>query len=174
MKKIITFFVIISLPILASRAAESNFSTGVIDYGIVVRDIDKSVAFYESIGFVELTSFEVPGDITGGAGLTDGKSLNVTMMSASGDDTDTKVKLMELPGKHKKQDQAFIDSTYGMSYQTLFVNDISATVKTLKEHKIKILAKGPVDLTGAGFADIFLLLIRDPDGNIIEFVGPKL
>ena len=39
---------------------------------------------------------------------------------------------------------------------------------------IKILAKGPVDLTPVGFTGVFLILIRDPDGNIIEFVGPKL
>jgi len=153
---------------------DSNFSTGVIDYGIIVRDIDKSVEFYKSIGFVELTTFGVPADITGDAGLTNYKELKVVMMSASGDEADTKVKLMELPGKHKKQDQTFIDSTYGMSYQTLFVKDISATVKTLKENDIDIMAKGPVDLTGAGFTDVYLLLIRDPDGNIIEFVGPKL
>jgi catechol 2,3-dioxygenase-like lactoylglutathione lyase family enzyme len=32
----------------------------------------------------------------------------------------------------------------------------------------------PVDLTPVGFTGVFLILIRDPDGNIIEFVGPKL
>jgi catechol 2,3-dioxygenase-like lactoylglutathione lyase family enzyme/streptogramin lyase len=164
----------VKLPVKAEIEADSNFSTGVIDYGIVVRDIKKSVDFYKSIGFVETTSFEVGGDIAGDAGLSDYRALKVHMMSATGSETDTKVKLMELPGSHKSQDQAFIDSTYGMSYQTLFVKDISSTVRNLKEHKIKILAKGPVDLTDAGFTDTYLLLVRDPDGNIIEFVGPKL
>ncbi len=56
----------------------------------------------------------------------------------------------------------------------MFVKDINATVKMLKKNDITIMAKGPVDLTGAGFTDVFLILIRDPDGNIIEFVGPKL
>ena len=37
MKKLITFLTFTCLPILSSNAAESNFSTGVIDYGIVVK-----------------------------------------------------------------------------------------------------------------------------------------
>lgn len=174
MKTLITLLAFVSLSILARSESANNYSTGVIDYGIIVRDIEKSVSFYESIGLVKLTEFGVPAKITGDAGLTDYKELAVVMMSASGDEADTKIKLMQLPGKHKKQDQKYIDSTYGMSYQTLFVKDMNATVKNLEENDIAILAKGPVDLTGAGFTDVFLTLIRDPDGNIIEFVGPKL
>ncbi len=174
MKTLITLLAFLSLSILARSESENNYVTGVIDYGIIVRDIEKSVSFYESIGLVKINQFGVPAKLTGDAGLTDYKALDVVMMSASGDDTDTKIKLMQLPGKHKKQDQTYIDSTFGMSYQTLFVKDINATVKTLKQNDIAIMAKGPVDLTSAGFTDVFLILIRDPDGNIIEFVGPKL
>ena len=174
MKTLITLLAFVSLSVLARSESANNYVTGVIDYGIIVKDIDKSVSFYESIGLVQINRFGVSAKLTGDAGLTDYKELDVVMMSASGDDTDTKIKLMQLPGKHKKQDQEYIDSTFGMSYQTLFVKDINATVKTLKKNKIAIMAKGPVDLTDAGFAGAFLILIRDPDGNIIEFVGPKL
>ena len=173
MKLFIAIVAFVTLSALARSESTNNFSTGVIDYGIIVRDIEKSVEFYESIGFSKLTSFSVPAQISGDSGLTDDKELNVVMMTATGKDTDTKVKLMQVPGKHKKQDQAFIDSTYGMSYQTLFVTDMNVTVKMLAENNINILAKGPVDLTEAGFEGIYLALIRDPDGNIIEFVGPK-
>lgn len=174
MKTLITLLAFVSLSLLARSESANNYATGVIDYGIIVKNLDKSVSFYESIGLVQINRFGVPAKLTGDAGLTDYKELDVVMMSASADDTDTKIKLMQLPGKHKKQDQTYIDSTFGMSYQTLFVNDINVTVKTLKKHNIEILAKGPVDLTSAGFAGAFLILIRDPDGNIIEFVGPKL
>ena len=152
----------------------NNYATGVVDYGIIVRDIEKSVRFYESIGLVKFTEFGVPSDISGDSGLTDYKELAVVMMTTTGGETETKIKLMQLPGKHKKQDQTYIDSTYGMSYQTLFVKDMNATVKNLKKNGIAIMAKGPVDLTSAGFTDVFLTLVRDPDGNIVEFVGPKL
>ncbi len=51
---------------------------------------------------MKINEFGVPANLTGDAGLTDYKELNVVMMSASGDDTDTKIKLMQLPGKHKE------------------------------------------------------------------------
>ena len=49
---------------------------------------------------------------------------------------------------------------------------MNKVVEKVKMNKIKILAKGPVDLTPVGFAPNFLLCIKDPDGNYIEFVGP--
>ncbi len=173
MKSLLTLLALFSLSSFARSKAETNFSTGVIDYGIVVEDIEKSVEFYKKIGLVELTSFGVPGKLAGDAGLTDYKDLQVVMMTATGSENDTKVKLMQLPGSPQKQDQSFIDSTYGMSYQTLFVKDINATVKMLEENRIPIMAKGPVDLTGAGFEGVYLILVRDPDQNIVEFVGPR-
>ena len=174
MKTFVSFLALVGLSILFRGESTNNYATGVVDYGLVVRNLEKSVSFYESIGLVKLTEFGVPAGITGDAGLTDYKELKVVMMSASGDDIDTKIKLMQLPGKRKKQDQTYIDSTYGMSYQTFFIKDMNAMVKMLKKNSIAIIAKGPVDLTGAGFTDVFLTLVRDPDGNIIEFVGPKL
>ncbi|GAB5562181.1 MAG: hypothetical protein SynsKO_38280 [Synoicihabitans sp.] len=163
----------ISLALHVHSESDHQFSTGIIDYGVVVRNVDKSVEFYESIGMSKLTSFSVPASMSGDAGLTDYKELQVVMMTATGGETDSKIKLIQLPGTPKRQDQTYIDSTYGMSYQTLFVEDIAATVDMLTENGIKILAKGPTDLSGAGFEGIFILLVKDPDGNFVEFVGPK-
>lgn len=173
MKVLFTSACILAALFLSSCSSTSKFANGTIDYGIVVVDIEKSVKFYKAIGFIEATTFEVPKEVTGDAGLLDYKKAKIHVMKLSGMEKSTSVKLMQLSGSHKSQDQSYIDSTYGLSYQTIFVKDMTAVLKTLKENNIKILAKGPVDLTPVGFAPNYLTCVRDPDGNIIEFVGPK-
>lgn len=172
MKNLLCVLTVAIASLLTSCSSNSNFASGTIDMGVVVSDSQKSLAFYKSLGFVESPSFEVPKEITGDAGLLDYKKATIHVLSLNGAPTDTKLKLMQLPGDHKKQDQTFIDSTYGASYITIFVKDMNKVVEKVKMNKIKILAKGPVDLTPVGFAPNFLLCIKDPDGNYIEFVGP--
>lgn len=174
MKFIFSVLAIFATVSLTSCSSSSNFTTGTVDFGIVVSDINKSVAFYKSIGFDEATTFEVPKEVTGDAGLLNYKKAKIHVMKLSGLDEGTSVKLMQLSGQTKKQDQTYIDSTYGVSYQTIFVKDISPVLAQLKENNIPVLGKGPVDLTPVGFAPNYLMCVRDPDGNIIEFVGPKL
>ena len=174
MQFMFTLLTISLMALFTSCSSNSNFASGTIDFGIVVSNVEKSVAFYKSLGFKESPSFSVPKQVTGDAGLLDYKSAKIFVMSLNGAATDTKVKLMQLEGKHNKQDQTYIDSTYGVSYQTIFVKDLSPVITALKNNNIPILAKGPVDLTPVGFAPNFLLCVKDPDGNIIEFVGPKL
>ena len=86
---------------------------------------------------------------------------------------DTKLKLIA-SRTAKTTTNAFIDSSLGISYITLFVKDAGLTLANLKKHNIKVTAKGPVDLTPVGFQPNFLIVIQDPDGNFIEFVGPIL
>ena len=173
MKLMLSSVSLLAVLFLTSCASSSNFASGTIDYGIVVADIDKSVKFYKSLGFVEAATFEVPKEVTGDAGLLDYKKVKIHVMKLAGHEKATSVKLMQVSGSHKKQDQAYIDSTYGMSYQTIFVKDMNPVLKSLEQNNIKIMAKGPVDLTPVGFAPNYLTCVRDPDGNIIEFVGPK-
>lgn len=174
MKIIFSSLSIMAALILTSCSSNSNFAKETVDYGIVVSNAQSSVKFYKAIGFTEAATFEVPKAVTGDAGLLDYKKVKIHVMKLGTKDTATSVKLMQTDGTHKKQDQAYIDSSYGMSYQTIFVKDMTPVLKNLKENNIKVLAKGPVDLTPVGFAPNFLVCVRDPDGNIIEFVGPMI
>ena len=172
MKLIFSSLGIMAALLLTSCSSSSNFAKSTIDYGIVVSDVQASVKFYKSIGFTEAATFEVPKEVTGDAGLLNYKKVKIHVMKLGAEDTATSVKLMQTGGTHKKQDQTYIDSSYGMSYQTIFVKDMTPVLKTVKENNIKVLAKGPVDLTPVGFAPNYLVCVRDPDGNVIEFVGP--
>ena len=161
----------------ASRvnAEESEFARTTIDLGVVVSDIDASVKFYtEAIGFTQMEGFKVPADFAVDTGLTDSKPLDIAVLQLGEGESATKLKLMQLPGvKSKKSDNRFIHSQLGVSYITVFVNDTNQATARLKKSDVKPLAKGPVELPKGLPQGVFLTVVQDPDGNLVELVGPK-
>jgi lactoylglutathione lyase len=157
------------------HADDSEFSRPVIDMGVVVSDVDASVKFYtEVIGFKEMDGFKVPAGFSKDAGLTDEKPLDIRVLQLDEDENATKLKLMQLPGvKSKKSDNRFIHSQLGISYLTIFVEDMTKALDRLKKAGVKPVAKGPVALPEPLPRGVFLTVVRDPDGNLVELVGPK-
>ncbi len=152
-----------------------EFSNLTIDLGVVVSDIDAAAKFYtQVIGFKEVKGFFVPAEMGRDAGLADSKPLGIRVFHLGEGPGATSLKLMQVEGsKPARQDQAFIHSTLGFSYITIRVKDTTVAMARLKQHGIKPLAKGPYALP-AGFPQgIYLTVIRDPDGNFVELVGPK-
>ena len=155
---------------------DSTFSLDTVHFGIVVSDIDAAATFYGDIlGLKELDPFSVPASLCSDAGLTDDHPLEVRVFATTADnDKATNVKLMQLPGvKSKASDNAFIHSQLGISYLTFFVKDLSASMRRVEQAGGKALAQGPVALGDAATSP-HLALVRDPDGNLIELIGPKL
>ena len=155
----------------ASAEDKPTFSRKTIDLGVVVSDVEKSVKFYtEAIGFKEIKGFSVPGEFCKNAGLTNGAPLTIRVLVLGEGETATKLKLMAVPdAKPKKTNSKFIHSQLGFSYITVFVTDTKAAVERLKKAGAKPVAKGPVEIPGAKAA---LTVVRDPDGNLVELVGP--
>jgi len=155
----------------AVDSPQAEFSRSTIDVGIVVSDAQKSVDFYtKAIGFTDAGGFDVPGGLAKDSGLSDNHPFHVHVMVLDKESSATKIKLMQFndaPGK--KTDQSYISSSLGLSYLTIWVSDIDAAVARAGKHGVKPLAKGPVPIPG----DMYLACINDPDGNIIELVGPK-
>jgi len=163
----------IGLPL---RAAESVvFPRTTIDLGTVVSDLDKSVRFYtEGIGFRELKGFDVSADVAAAAGLTDSKPLSVRVLVLGEGPEATKLKLMKVAGTAPRTgDTDFIHSHTGFRYLTITVNDTTAALERLAKLGVKPLAKSPVALPASLAPDIFLTCVRDPDGNIVELLGPR-
>jgi lactoylglutathione lyase len=158
----------------AEEPKKGEFTSTTIDLGVVVGDVEKSVKFYtEAIGFKEVKGFDVPGDYSKTVGLTDGKPLKVRVLVLGDGDNATKLKLIEFPGgKSKKNDSEFIDSEFGFRYLTIFVGDTSAALKRLEKINVKPIAKGTQPLPKGFPEGVFLTIVRDPDGNLIELVGP--
>lgn len=162
---------------LQAAESESEFSSHVFDLGVVVSDIEKSVQFYtEAIGFKEVQGFRVGEEFAGKVGLTDEKPLDIHVLVLGGKEGEeqTRLKLMEVKGtKPKQPDNQRIHSQLGYSYITISVKDMNRAMERLKKAGVKTVSKGPQELPEGFPAGIYLTLLKDPDGNFIELVGPK-
>ena len=176
MKTFHTLLLLVALALSAANCAiaqESNpiFSKATIDIGITVANVEKSAAFYSTvIGLKEVKGFEVSAEKASRLGLTDNQAVSVRVFvldDAKGAAT-ARIKLMTFPAAPGvKPNQSYIHSTIGISYLTLFVEDLDLAIERLKRAKVKLLGKTPVDLGGGRF----LAAVQDPDGNFIELIG---
>ena len=151
------------------------YSSSRMDFGIVVSDINKSLAFYtKALGLTEVEGFDVPSDMGKGSGLCDGKPFHVHIVKVADTDDATNIKLMQFkdaPGA--RQDTTFINSTLGVRYLTLYVADMTPVLQQAATCGVKPIAQGPVALPESLASGVYLAVLRDPDGNMIELVGPK-
>jgi lactoylglutathione lyase len=150
-------------------SGQAAFSRSTIDLGMVVSDAEAAAKFYtEAIGFTEVPGFDVSAELAGDSGLTDYKAFKVRVFVLAEEATATRLKIMEVPGAgSKKVDHQFISSSLGYSYLTLMVSDMGVAVERAKKAGVQPV-KAPYKLGGNNY----LTLVKDPDGNIIEFVGP--
>jgi catechol 2,3-dioxygenase-like lactoylglutathione lyase family enzyme len=151
------------------------FPRTTIDLGTVVTDLEKSIRFYtEGIGFRELKGFDVSADLAASAGLTDSKPLSIRVLVLGDGPEATKLKLMQVAGTSPRTgDTEFIHSHTGFRYLTVMVDDTGAAVERLAKLGVKPLAKTPMALPESLAPGMYLTCVRDPDGNIVELVGPR-
>lgn len=155
----------------------SEFARETIDLGVVVSDIEKSVKFYtEACGFTENPGFGVPGGFSADAGLTDGAALDIKVLTLGSAETGTKLKLMQVKGTKKPTAKAandLIHSQYGFRYLTIMVTDMTVSLARLEKAGVKPIAKTPIAIPATIADGMYLTIVRDPDGNMVELVGPK-
>ncbi len=152
---------------------QPGFSSARVDFGIIAADVAKSVAFYKALGFKEVEGFDVPAAMGAETGLTDGKSAFHVHVLQLGDGEDaTNVKIMSVPGSNPQHaDGTYLHSRLGVTYLTLYVDDMEAAVARAREAGTAPLAQGPCQMP---FGDnVWLACVRDPDGMIVELIGPK-
>jgi catechol 2,3-dioxygenase-like lactoylglutathione lyase family enzyme len=161
----------ISGPVTRAADASSEFSKAVIDIGIVVKDSDRTAQFLtNAIGFKEVRGFPVSSDMGRKIGLIDGHATTVRMFALDDSEPGTRIKILSFPQAPGKQpDQAFIHSTLGIRYLTLYVKDMNRTLARLKKAGVTFLGETPYDLGGGNT----LVAVKDPDGNFIELIGPR-
>ena len=174
--KICSFlFLVPCISINAEEQKESNFARQTIDMGIVVTDIEKSLEFYKKvIGFSENEGFKVGGKFPESVGLTDGTPLTIHVLKLGKEEHATALKLMQVGSKKPARviKQPHIHTIAGLSYVTIFVNDVDVVMNRAKKLGYEPYAKSPQILPEGLPQDVCLLMLKDPDGNFVEIVGP--
>jgi catechol 2,3-dioxygenase-like lactoylglutathione lyase family enzyme len=151
------------------------FAQQTIDLGVVVSDVKKSLAFYKGVvGFTEVEGFKVAGDFPKKVGLTDGAALDIHVLVLGEDETATKLKVMQVKSEKPARviKQRHIHTTTGFSYVSIFVTDVDAVLERAKAAGHKPYAQSPQRLPEGLPQDVCLLMLKDPDGNFVEIIGP--
>ncbi len=166
-----------SVPFAVARQAtpiSENFAATSIDLGLVVSDVDKTVAFYTNVlGFKELAGFSGDADFLTKVGLTDNQSITVRVLALGEGPNATKLKVMSFSQVPvSRVDQTFIHSAYGVRYLTVLVKDLNLAIEHAAMAGGKPIAQSPQPLPANLAPGIGLANYRDPDGNIVELVGP--
>ena len=170
MKKLSLILMIALAAIISSDImAQSEFSSGLIGVGVVCKDIDKSLDFYLNvIGMTKVGEFDVDGDFGTSSGLTDGIAFHVDVLKLQDSPDANQWKLMSFKKEGSHPMPTYIHDDTGMQYITIMVNSLEPFLKRIKQHQVKLLGNTPIPL---GETDHFVLL-QDPDGTIIELIGP--
>jgi catechol 2,3-dioxygenase-like lactoylglutathione lyase family enzyme len=152
-----------------NAAPKGEFARTTIDIGVVVSDVEKATAFYtKALGCTPAGSFDVSAQMATDTGLTDSKPFQVRVFTLGGGPTATQLKVMQIPGA-RKVDNQYISSSLGIRYLTVFVANLTSTLERLKQNGVAPV-KEPYRLGGG---DTWLALVKDPDGNIVELLGPR-
>ena len=87
----------------------------------------------------------------------------------------TKLKLMQVDSSKsaRKIKQPHIHTIAGFSYLTIFVKDVDLVLNNAQKRGYKPYAKSPQTLPEGLPQDVCLLMLKDPDGNFVEIVGPN-
>jgi len=170
MKKLSVFLILAVVSMLSSNImAQSEFSSGLIGVGVVTLDIDKSLDFYLNvIGMTKVGEFDVDENFGKISGLTDGLAFHVDVLKLQDSPDANQWKLMSFKKEGSHPMPKYIHDDTGMQYTTIMVNSLEPFLQRIKKNNVKLLGETPVKLNDK---DHFVL-VQDPDGTIIELIGP--
>ena len=167
----ITVIALVSVVFLGFQMKKTgDYSSGTIQIGVIVSDLEKSIDFYTNVLMMKKTGgFNVDSEFGKKSGLTGGEAFEVTILKTQDSEQASEWKLMSFGGKAKHPKQKYIQDDTGVQYVTLFVTSMKPFLESLKKHKVKILSETPTTVKeGRQF-----VLIQDPDGTFIELIGPE-
>lgn len=137
---------------------------------VCVRDMERSIRFYEGLGFNKVSDFTLDDPSVGDALGLKAKKLRGVFMRLGSDPNSPVLDLVQ-----------FLDPpTQGQPYPTLnnvgicriafTVDDIDKTYEELKAKNVEFVA--PLKkIDGPGGAKIGVVCFKDPDGTILELIS---
>lgn len=168
-KRTLFLILIISVAINFKTMAQSEFSSNLISVGVVVSDMEKALDFYINvIGMKKVGEFDVDEEFAKVSGLTGGVEFHVDVLKLEDSPDGNQWKLMSFKKKAGHPMPEYIQDDTGMQYITIMVNSLEPFLKRIKEHNVKLMGDTPVPLG----PDQHFVLVQDPDGTIIELIGP--
>jgi predicted enzyme related to lactoylglutathione lyase len=112
--------------------------------------------------------FDVDADFGKASGLTDQVPFHVDILKLQDSPDANQWKLMSFGKEGTHPMPKYIHDDTGPQYITINVKSLDPVLKRIKKHGVTLMGKTPIPL---GETDHFVL-VQDPDGTIIELIGP--
>lgn len=168
-KQIVILFLALAITLTSKTMAQSEFSSNLISVGSVVTDIEKSLDFYINvIGMKKVSEFDVDEEFSKISGLADGVTFHVDVLKLEDSPEANQWKIISFGKEAAHPMPKYIQDDTGMQYITIMVKSLEPFLKRIKKHNVKLLGDTPVPLG----TDQHFVLVQDPDGTIIELIGP--
>lgn len=149
--------------------AQSEFSSNLIGVGLVVTDLEKALDFYTNVvGMKKVHEFDVPEDFGKSSGLSGGLPIHVDVMKLEDSPEANQWKIISFDKAAGHPKSTYIHDDTGMQFITIMVTSLEPFLKRIKKHNVKLLGETPVPLG----PDQHFVLIQDPDGTLVELIGP--
>ena len=158
----------ISLMISGTSFSQSNFSSKIINIGVVVSDLERAMDFYiNGIGMVKTGGFNLDKDFTQRSGLSGGIPFSVPVLKLDNSPDATEWTLISFEKRAVHTKSKFVQDDLCMQYITINVKSLKPVIERLTKQKVKFLGDTPTRLN----KDLLFLFVQDPDGNFVELIG---
>lgn len=165
---LIIFFIVSSGSLTADD--DSEFARSAISVGVLVADMEKSLDFYTNVvGMTQVREFYIDSEKAGRMGLTQEKAFHVKVLKLENVVNATEWKLVTFGKKTRMSNQMYIDDINGIRYATIFVRNMKPLLERIQQYSVKTYGQTPTMLDETRQ----FVLLKDPDGNFIEFIGPR-
>lgn len=136
---------------------------------ICVRDMERSIWFYEELGFSKVNDFTLDDPSVGDALGVTAKKLRGVFMRLGSDPNAPVLDLVQFI-EPPTQGQPYSSlNNVGICRIAFTVDDIDRTYEELKAKKVEFVA--PLKkLTGPGGARMGVVCFKDPDGTVLELI----
>ena len=138
---------------------------------ICVRDMERSIAFYEELGFKKVNDFVLEGPEVGEAlGLSDVKKLRGVFMRLGDDEQAPVLDLVQFIDPAPQGEPYATLNNIGICRIAFAVDDIDKTYATLQDMRVDFVA--PLKkVTGVGDNEVGVVCFKDPDGTVLELLS---
>lgn len=148
---------------------QKEFASSTIGIGVVVTDLERSLDFYTKvIGMTRVNEFDIDQEFSRKSGLTGGLAFHVNVLKLEDHPAATSWKLISFGKEAAHPISEHIQDDNGMQYITLQLKSLEPLLERIRKYQVELLGETPVPFD----AERHFALVRDPDGTLIELIGP--
>lgn len=137
---------------------------------ICVRDMERSIAFYEELGFKKVNDFVLEDPGVGEALGLEAKKIRGVFMRLGDDEEAPVLDLVQFIEPEPQGEPYATLNNIGICRIAFSVDDIDATYAKLQQMQVEFVA--PLKkVTGVGDGEIGVVCFKDPDGTVLELLS---